>query len=101
MITASLKIYGLSIKFLLYKSDKFFSGGQFNWLSGYGDVYKKLFTNTHIKNLGGQNCRRSDYKVTKIQVIFQNRGIFRWDEQSTLSAEIDLIARYISTSNKR
>lgn len=34
------------IKFLLYESDSFSSGGFSNWLSGHGDVYKKLFTNT-------------------------------------------------------
>jgi hypothetical protein len=55
------------IKFLLYKSDSFSSGGFSNWLSGYGDMYEKLFSNSKSwLDIYNHNNNHSDVLKSKI-----------------------------------
>ena len=81
------------IKFLLYKSDKFFSGGQFNWLSGYGDVYKKLFTNTESwMDLSNHNANHSDREksneIKKWLIQQENNTQLRLDKFKEYTAKV-------------
>jgi hypothetical protein len=81
------------IKFLLYESDKFFSGGQFNWLSGYGDVYKKLFTNTESwVDLYNHDANHSDveksYKIKKWLTQQENNSQLYLDKFKEYTARV-------------
>lgn len=81
------------IKFLLYESDSSSSGGFSNWLSGYGDVYEKLFSNSKswmdLYNHDNNHCDVEKSKIIKKWLSQQeNNTQLRLDKFKEYTAKV-------------